>query len=407
MPRDVFFAGQRAKSPKTSTTAKVERLIARLGMENFVKPGDLVAIKIHFGELGNDSFISPVFARKIADAVRAAGGRPFFTDTNTLYSGARSNGVQHCETAIAHGFDFAVCGAPVIIADGIKSGDWREVPIGRKWFQKVKIAGGILDADALIVVSHFKGHDQAGFGGAIKNLAMGCAPKAGKKDQHTLRFVIKPDKCTGCLTCASICPVSAIIKAEAAPLPLTLSGDTAVVPGDGEEGAAAASVPGAPAAMQRTAARPEIDTERCLGCGECQGRCPAHAISQTWDVDMTEFAERLAESAYGAVKDKKGKVFYLNFVRDVSPDCDCAPWSDAPIVADQGILASTDPVAIDAASRDLVNAAPVLPGSILDGRAAPGEDKFSLLHPATRGEAQLEHGEAIGLGKQKYRIINI
>ncbi len=390
MPRDVFFAGQRAKNPKTSTIAKVERLIARLGMENFVKPGDLVAIKIHFGELGNDSFVSPVFMRKIADAVRAAGGRPFFTDTNTLYSGSRSNAVQHCETAIAHGFDFAVCGAPIIIADGIKSNDWREVPINSKWFKTVKIAGGILDADALIVVSHFKGHDQAGFGGAIKNLGMGCAPKAGKKDQHSLRFIIKSDKCTGCFTCASVCPSQAVQKVEAAP-----ASDAAAAPISGS-GTAAGSV-----------LRAEIDPRLCIGCGECQGRCPSHAISQDWDVDMTEFAERLAESAYGAVKDKIDKVLYMNFVTRVSPDCDCAPWSDSPIVADQGILASTDPVAIDAASRDLVNAALPAPGSILDGHAAPGEDKFSLLHPATRGEAQLVHGEEIGLGRRKYRLVNL
>jgi uncharacterized protein len=364
----VYFADLRAKSPKTSQVAKLERLMARVGMEKFVKPGDLTAIKIHFGELGNDAFVSPVFARKIADAVRAAGAKPFFADTNTLYTGSRSNAVDHYETAIAHGFDFAVCGAPVLIADGLKSGDWREVEIGKKWFQTVKIAGDFADADSLVVVSHFKGHNQAGFGGAIKNLAMGCAPKAGKRDQHSLRFVVKKEKCVGCLSCAAVCPASAIAEVEG---------------------------------------KAEIDKARCIGCAECQGRCPTQAIHPSWDVDITEFTEKLVEYAYGAVLKKKGKVLYLSFVKDVVPDCDCTPWTDLPVVADIGLLASTDPVAIDQAAYDLVTAAPVLPGSLLDGVAGAGDDKFAAIHPETRGLIQLKHGEEVGLGVRKYELIKL
>lgn len=364
----VYFADLRAKNPKTSQVAKVERLIERIGITKFVKPGELTAIKIHFGELGNDAFVSPVFARKIADAVRAAGAKPFFADTNTLYTGSRSNAADHYETAIAHGFDFAVCGAPVIIADGLKSGDWREVWIGQKWFQSVKIAGGFADADSLVVVSHFKGHNQAGFGGAIKNLAMGCAPKAGKREQHSLRFVVKEEKCLGCLACAAVCPASAI-AAEAG--------------------------------------KARIDRAACIGCAECQGRCPAGAIRPDWDVDMAEFTEKLVEYAYGAVSKKKGKVLYITFVKDVAPDCDCTPWTDLPVVADIGLLASTDPVAIDQAAYDLVTAAPVAPGSLLEGMVGAGDDKFAAIHPETRGLVQLEHGEIIGLGSRKYELISL
>lgn len=368
MPAPVYFADLRAKSPKTSAVAKVERLIAQIGMGKFVKPGELTAIKIHFGELGNDAFVSPVFARKIADSIRAAGAKPFFADTSTLYTGSRSNAVDHLETAIAHGFDFAVCGAPLIIADGLKSNDWREVWIGQKWFKSVKIAGSFADSDSLVVVSHFKGHNQAGFGGAIKNLAMGCAPKAGKRDQHSLRFFVKREKCAGCLGCLEVCPAGAISEVEG---------------------------------------KAEIDRSKCIGCAECQGRCPAEAIRPSWDVDLSEFTEKLVEYAYGAVSGKKGKALYITFVRDVVPDCDCTPWSDLPVVADLGILASTDPVAIDQAAYDLVTAAPVAPGSLLDGKAAPGDDKFARIHPETRGLVQLEYGEAIGLGTRKYQLIRI
>lgn len=368
----VYFADMRATSHKTSTVAKIERLLSALEAGKAVRKGDLTAIKIHFGELGNDAYVSPVFARKAAEAVRAAGGKPFFADTNTLYTGSRSNGPDHLETAIAHGFDFSVCGAPVVIADGIKSSDWREVEIGKKWFDRVKIASGFLDADSLVVVSHFKGHEMSGFGGAIKNLAMGCAPAAGKREQHSCKFFVKEAACVGCGTCAEVCPVGAPSLA-------------------GEKGSLKAA----------------IDRGRCIGCGECALQCPTKAITMDWKVEIAEFTEKMTEYALGAVKGKEGRVLYLSFVRDVVPECDCAPWSDSPLVADIGILAGTDPVAIDQAAYDLVTAAPAAPGSMIEGKAGAGDDKFLAAHPETRGLLQLEHGEAIGLGSRKYELVKI
>ncbi len=368
MAANVYFVDFRAQSSKRNLLSKLEMLFASAGLSSVVRTGDLCAIKVHFGELGNDAFLSPVYARKASDAVRAAGGKPFFADTNTLYSGSRHNAVGHLETAALHGYLPPVCGAPCIIADGLKGRDWREVELGAKWYKSVKIASGFADADSMVVLTHFKGHEMAGFGGAIKNLAMGCAPAAGKKEQHSVRFFVRSEKCVACGECVEVCP------AGAARL----------------EGSAAS-----------------IDKEACIGCGECASRCQAKAISMDWATEIVPFTERLTEYALGAVKDKAGRVLYLNFVKDVVPECDCNPFSDAPLVADIGVLASTDPVAIDQASLDLVTAAPSAAGSATEGRAGPGDDKFAILHPETRGQVQLEYGEKIGLGSRAYELVKI
>ncbi len=375
MASKVYFTDMRARSPKDSGIAKVERLITALEPERAIRRGDLVAIKVHFGELGNDAYVSPVMARKAADAIRALGARPFFTDTNTLYTGSRSNGPEHLETAIAHGYDFAVCGAPLVIADGIKSSDFREVEINQKWFSRAKIASAFLDADAMLVISHFKGHEMAGFGGAIKNLAMGCAPALGKREQHSCRFFVKKAKCVGCGLCVELCPV-------AAPA-LTQRSDEA-----GKKSAV-------------------IDRARCIGCGECALRCPTKAITMDWKVEIAEFTEKMTEYALAAIAGKKDRVLYLSFVRDVVPECDCAPWADAPLVPDIGILAGTDPVAIDQAAYDLVTASPAAPSSLIEGKAGPGDDKFLAAHPDTRGLIQLEYGERIGLGSRAYELVRL
>jgi uncharacterized Fe-S center protein len=222
-------------------------------------------------------------------------------------------------------------------------------------------------------LSHFKGHEMAGFGGAIKNLAMGCAPPAGKREQHDVTFLVREGKCVGCGVCAGVCPARAI---ELEP---------------SQDKAAAGK-------------KAVIDQAKCIGCGECAMFCRFHAIGLDWETEIVPFSERMTEYAFGAVKGKAGRLVYLNFVKSVVPDCDCAPWSDAPVVADQGILASDDPVAIDQAAYDLVKAAPALAGSVLEGRPGPGDDKFALIHPETRPLAQLEHGERIGLGTRAYEL---
>ncbi|MDM7912407.1 MAG: DUF362 domain-containing protein, partial [Methanotrichaceae archaeon] len=210
MLSDVYFANVRARNDKENKITKIGKLFDAAGLATAVRKGDMTAIKLHFGQKGNDSYVNPVLVRPIVDKVKSLGAKPFLTDTNTLYGGGRANSVDHLQTAIEHGFCYEVTGAPLVIADGLHSDYYREVRIDGKHFQSVKIAGEITAADSMIVVSHFKAHLPAGFGGAIKNLGMGCAPAAGKADQHSTRPIFNAEMCSGCAACAKSCPASAI-----------------------------------------------------------------------------------------------------------------------------------------------------------------------------------------------------
>ena len=211
---DVFFAGLRARSHHESRVQKIRRLFDAAGFGDVVRPGDLTAVKLHVGERGCDTYINPVFARQVVDKVKECQAHPFVTDTGTLYAGSRADAVRHTVTAIEHGFAYAVVGAPVIIADGLSGGYWKEVAVGGNHFENVRIAGGILAADSMLVLSHVKGHDLAGFGGAIKNLAMGCAPPSGKAEQHAGRPFVEIERCGGCGRCIQVCPQAAVTLVE-------------------------------------------------------------------------------------------------------------------------------------------------------------------------------------------------
>lgn len=368
MVSDVYFAPTRATNPGQSKASQVRNLFEAAGFADLIREGDLTAVKLHFGERGCDTYVSPVFVRQVVDEVKTGGGRPFLTDTATLYGGSRRDAVGHLLTAIEHGFDYSVAGAPLIIADGLRGENSVEVEIGKKHIKQAKIAGDVAAADSMIVVSHFKGHCMAGFGGAIKNLGMGCASPSGKADQHyASKPTVAEDKCKGCGRCVHICPKSAAV----------LEGGKA-----------------------------RIDPQCCVGCGACLGACPEEAIDLDWD-KMPGFIERIVEYAFGAVSGKSERVGFINFVINVTPECDCLPWSDASIVPDVGILASKDPVAIDAASLDLVNAQQGFVTSALQSHHGKGEDKFRGLWPKVDANHQISYGEAIGLGTSKYRLIEI
>jgi uncharacterized Fe-S center protein len=368
MKSPVYFVNLRAYSDQESTTLKVQRLFDRAGFSGIIAPHDKTAVKLHFGERGNDGYISPVYVRQVVDKIKACGALPFLTDTSTLYLGSRSNAVDHITTAILHGFDFAVTGAPIIIADGLSGKNVTPVTIGKKHFETVSIAGDITRSDSMIVMSHFKGHIVSGFGGAIKNLAMGCAPPEGKRAQHNARPFTIPDRCTGCGTCVDICPKTAI----------SLDKEKSV-----------------------------IAQELCIGCFECMHVCPEHAIDIDWETEIPVFMERMVEYAYGAFRGKEKKAGFFNFLIRITPDCDCFPFSDTPIVPDIGILASTDPVAIDAASFDLVNQQTGFIESLLTAHHHTGEDKFKGVHPQTDGFRQVRYAEEIGMGNRAYDLITI
>lgn len=364
----VYFANLRARGPRENKLSRIGKLFELAGLKKLAAKDALAAVKVHFGEIGNDTFVSPVLIRAIVEKLKKYGAKPFLTDTATLYSGSRHNACDHLRTAFLHGFGPETAGAPVIIADGLRGADWREVTVKLKHFAKVKIASGILDADSLLCVSHFKGHEMAGFGGAIKNLAMGCSPPAGKRDQHSPRFQVDEPKCVGCAECLKVCPEGAV----------TMAGKKA-----------------------------SIDKTNCIGCGECMTVCRSGAIGMDWATELGPFTEKMVEYAFGAAKRFKNRAGYFNFLVNITPDCDCVPWSDAPIVPDIGILASTDPVAIDKACLDLVNQQIGLERSHLSRNHGPGQHKFLGLWKHTLGDLQLTYAQEIGLGTTRYELVTV
>ncbi len=369
MKSKVYFADRRATSTRKSLPVKLEKLFDKGGFSSRINSGDLCAVKLHFGERGLTTFLSPVFVRRVVDKIKGLGGKPFLTDTNTLYIEMRHNAVDHLETAILHGFTYATAGAPLLIADGLKGHNSRDVEIPGKHFTAVKIAQGIIDADSMVVLSRVKGHVLTGMGGAIKNLSMGCSSRAGKHMMHaSVTPEVVPEKCTGDSHCIRHCPADCI----------TLEERIAV-----------------------------IDAERCIGCGECVVACPHEAIKIDWSGDTQAVQEKMAEFALGAVQDKREKCCYINFVMDVTPHCDCHGWSDSFIVPDVGIVASTDPVAVDQASVDLINKQAGLVNSKLKDNFSPGEDKFCGVYPHLDHTIQLQHAEEIGLGSSHYELIEI
>ena len=364
----VYFTDMRS-SAKENLLAKVVRLADRLDLKQIVPPRGLVAIKVHFGEKGNTAYIRPPFVRQIVDRVRALGALPFLTDANTLYVGTRADSVSHLRTATENGFSFSVVNAPLIIADGLRGASYAAVKIQQDLIKTAYVGKEIAEADGLISLAHFKGHELSGFGGTIKNLGMGCASRRGKLVQHAdVSPKITRRKCVGCGDCVEHCAQSAIALREQ---------------------------------------KAVIDAKKCIGCGECLLICSNKAIDVRWNADMELFQKKLVEYALAVLKDKKGKVAFLNFLTQISPACDCYGHSDAPIVHDLGIMASVDPVAIDQASVDLVNRQKALEGTCLAANKNFGEDKFRGLYPKVDWTIQLEYAEKIGLGSREYELVTI
>ena len=373
----VFFSDLKLQSGKTLLD-KLDILLDRADLKGKIREKDLVAIKLHFGEKGNTAYVRPIFLRRVVDRVKQYKGKPFLTDTNTLYTGARSEAVSHLNTAVENGFAESVVDAPILIADGLRGNSAAKVRIDKPIFKTVSIAHEISMSDALITVTHFKGHELSGFGGTLKNLGMGCASREGKLSQHsTISPQVKKKACKGCETCLSWCAQEAISM-------LTMK-----------------------SGVESKRGNAFIDPKRCVGCGECILSCPSGAIEIQWNESIPIFQKKMVEYAFGAVQKKKGKVLYLNFLTQISPACDCYGYSDAPIVNDIGILSSEDPVAIDQASVDLVNGEAGNRTSKLQKNWNPGEDKFRAVYPEVDWNIQLAYAEEIGMGTRKYNLIKI
>jgi hypothetical protein len=303
------------------------------------------------------------------EEIKSCGGRPFLTDSSTLYPGVRKEAVSALTCAIENGFAYAVVGAPLIMCDGLRGHTSVSMEINGQFLQKVNIGAEIAEADALVAVSHFKCHELTGFGGALKNIGMGCASREGKLVEHSTATPRVARKfCDACALCLKTCAHGAI----------------AIIEG-----------------------KARIDPDRCAGCGRCITICERQAINIQWNESSRMVMQKMCEHALGALKGKEGKTLFLNFITQVSPDCDCYSHADASIVGDIGICAATDPVALDQACADLVNAAPGNSGTALKSGLEPGGDKFRGVHPDIDWEVQLEHAEKLGMGRRKYQLVRI
>ena len=369
MASKVYFADLRADMHE-NLQQKLTRLMKTAGMGDIDFQDKFVAIKLHFGEPGNLAFLRPNWAKTVADFVKERGGKPFLTDCNTLYVGGRKNALDHMDSAMLNGFNPMTTGCQIIIADGLKGSDEVEVPVaGGEYVKNAKIGRAVMDADVFISLTHFKGHEEAGFGGCLKNIGMGCGSRAGKMEQHNAGKPHVAEKyCIGCGQCRRIC-------AHGAPI---IENDKA-----------------------------HIDHDKCVGCGRCIAVCPKDAVQINWDESTTNLNYKIAEYTKAVVDGRP--CFHISLVIDVSPNCDCRSENDMAIVPNVGMFASFDPVALDMACVDAVNAQTPLRGSAADDAHAKAHvhDHFQRLHPDTNWRSCLEHGEKIGIGTREYELIKI
>jgi len=355
----VFF------SPYDKSTAFLKGLRTLFSnVANVISAGDSVAVKLHMGEYGGSAYLRPPIVRRVCDLIKEAGAKPFATDTTTLYSAGRFTAGQYLATAARNGFTEESLGAPVVIADGEKGYDGELVDISRRVsdcaLDRVQVAEEILRADSMIVLTHLKGHELSGFGGSIKNLAMGCVTKESKAAQHRAnRGVIEISKCTGCGKCIESCAFGA----------LSLIDEKMV-----------------------------RDDEKCMNCNNCLYICPEDVFSLPPRA-KEKFQIYLAHAAAGVLSRFQSKVAFINFVQDVTPLCDCVTPSGLPVVPDIGIFASTDVVGIDKASLDLIAQNQPL-GKFASIKST---DILGTIHN-TDSLIQIRTAQELGLGSMEYQL---
>ncbi len=371
---NVYFCDFRTTAYGTPIPKKFQNLLHTAGIADIDFENKFTAIKMHFGELGNLAYLRPNYAKAVADVVKELGGKPFLTDCNTLYPGSRKNALEHLTCAWENGFSYLSTGCPILIGDGLKGTDEVSVPVvGGTYIKEAKIGQAIMDADVFISLAHFKGHENTGFGGAIKNIGMGCASRSGKMAQHDAgKPSVNQDVCRGCRLCSRQCAQNAISYQE--------------------NGKAL------------------IDQNQCVGCGRCIGGCNFDAIAAKYDAANEELNCKMAEYAKAVVYDRPA--FYINLVMDVSPNCDCHSENDAPILPDIGMFCSTDPVALDQACVDACIKATPNTNSMLGDQMRREDfrdyhDPFTNSQPDSEWETCLEHAEKIGLGSRTYTLIPV
>lgn len=368
----VYFTNMRV-SLDTNLLKKLEKLIKTAGIESIDFKNKFAAIKIHFGEPGNLAYLRPNYAKVVVDVIRQLGGKPFLTDCNTLYVGRRKNALDHLDAAYENGYNPFATGCHCIIADGLKGTDEALIPVENGEFVKeAKIGQALADADIIISMNHFKGHESTGFGGALKNLGMGGGSRAGKMEMHNSgKPHVIAENCISCGACRKNCAHDAIHF---------------VADNSGKKKA-------------------QIDHNKCVGCGRCIGACPVDAVDCSFDEANDVLNKKIAEYTWAVLKDKPH--FHISLVIDVSPFCDCHAENDMPIIPDVGMFASFDPVALDVACADAANRQPVMEGSVLCEREHSHHDHFTDTHPETNWKSCVEHAEKLGIGSQEYELIVI
>jgi len=354
MTSTVFFIKGSRKDSDALLARKALKVFERLDLCKNINKEDFVGLKIHFGEKDNKGYIKPPWLKDLIKQLKSITQRVFITDTNTLYVGNRSNACDHLKLAQEHGFSLETLGIPVLIADGLIGRNDEEINVGLPRIKTAKISETISSTDWLVSLSHFTGHVLTGFGATIKNLGMGCASRAGKLDQHSdVQPYVDAKLCTNCGVCLDYCPAEAIVERNE---------------------------------------KAYILKDKCIGCGECLVVCNRGAVKMRWDGDAARVQEKMVEYAYSVVQTVNKGVVGLTFLTQITKDCDCMSKSEKVIVEDIGILASTDPVALDIAAVDLIQS-----------------QKKDILKSSNDVDwtIQLRHGEDIGLGSLNYQLIEI
>ncbi len=371
----VYFTDFRTPYGGDTMPEKLKKLIRKAGIAQLNLEGQFVAIKIHFGELGNVSYLRPNYARAVVDVVKELGGKPFLTDCNTLYPGSRKNALEHLYCAWENGFTPLTVGCPILIGDGLKGTDDIEVPVrGGEYVKNAKIGRAVMDADVIISMTHFKGHEATGFGGALKNLGMGCGSRAGKKEQHNNgKAYVQQEICRGCRRCMRECANNGLV-------------------------------------FDPETRKMHVDKEHCVGCGRCVGACNFDAIDFEDPNSNQMLNYRIAEYAKAVVDGRPQ--FHISLVMDISPNCDCHGENDAPILPDVGMFASFDPLALDQACVDACMKCEPLPNSQLgehmrDPHFVDHHDHFTNSTPESEWQSCLSHAEKIGLGTRDYELIRL
>jgi len=354
MSSKVYYVKVGARDSTSEVSKKLGILIKESNVLSYIRKDDFTAIKMHFGDRGNTGHIRWEWAKEAAKHVSGITQNAFLTDSNVIYkASARANSVDHLKIASEHGFNLENIGVPVLIADGLAGRNFVEVPVELKHFRKIKMAADLADCDSLLSMAHVTGHIMTGMGAAIKNVGMGCSSRRGKYEQHCGAAPdVNASYCTGCGSCVAACPAGA----------LTLKAN-----------------------------KISISRDACLGCGECAVICKTKAIELRWSETLENLQEKMVEYAWGVIGSFKSNVGYINFLIKVTRDCDCLAKNDPRIVNDLGILASRDPVAIDKASADLIN-------------ASSGRDVFTAGYPETDWLVHLKYAARVGLGSMEYKL---